>query len=230
MSEQPLTGHERPGDPCTIVIFGASGDLTKRKLLPALYNLKALKLLPTDFAVIGNAVTDGNDEMYRKQITEDIKQFATRQVDEKEWSDFANRSYYIQGDFNSIDTFKHLAAKISDVRKTWNLPGNVLFYLAVAPRFFAKVVEQLNAVGLTAEETNAWRRIIVEKPFGHDLASARELNSELQQERQGIADLSHRSLPRQGDRAEHHGLPLWEFHLRAHLEPALYRIRSDHGR
>jgi glucose-6-phosphate 1-dehydrogenase len=179
MSEQPLTGHECPGDPCTIVIFGASGDLTKRKLLPALYNLKALKLLPTDFAVIGNAVTDGNDEMYRKQITEDIKQFATRQVDEKEWSDFANRSYYIQGDFNSIDTFKHLAAKISDVRKTWNLPGNVLFYLAVAPRFFAKVVEQLNAVGLTAQETNAWRRIIVEKPFGHDLASARELNSEL---------------------------------------------------
>ena len=66
MSEQPLTGHECPGDPCTIVIFGASGDLTKRKLLPALYNLKALKLLPTDFAVIGNAVTDGNDEMYRQ--------------------------------------------------------------------------------------------------------------------------------------------------------------------
>ena len=179
MSELPLTGHECPGDPCTIVIFGASGDLTKRKLLPALYNLKALKLLPTDFAVIGNAVTDGNDEMYRQKITEDIKQFATRPVDEKEWSDFANRSYYIQGDFNSIDTFKHLAAKIAEVQKTWNLPGNVLFYLAVAPRFFAKVVEQLNAVGLTAQETNAWRRIIIEKPFGHDLASARELNSEL---------------------------------------------------
>ena len=179
MSEQPLTGHERPGDPCTIVIFGASGDLTKRKLLPALYNLKALKLLPANFAVIGVAVSDGNDEMYRQTITENIKQFATRQVDDKEWNDFANRSYYIKGDFNTIETFKHLAAKIADAQKTWNLPGNVLFYLAVAPAFFAKVVEQLNAVGLTTQTANAWRRIIIEKPFGHDLASARELNSAL---------------------------------------------------
>ncbi|HEY5704481.1 MAG TPA: glucose-6-phosphate dehydrogenase [Terrimicrobiaceae bacterium] len=179
MSEQPLTGHECPGDPCTIVIFGASGDLTKRKLLPALYNLKALKLLPADFAIIGVASTEGNDEMYRQTITENIKQFATRPVDDKEWNDFANRSYYIQGDFNAIETFKHLAAKIADTQKTWNLPGNVLFYLAVAPAFFAKVVEQLHAVGLTSQASNAWRRIIIEKPFGHDLTSARELNHAL---------------------------------------------------
>ena len=113
--------------------FGASGDLNKRKLLPALYNLKALKLLPANFAVIGVAFTDGNDEMYRQTITDNIKQFATRTVDDAEWNDFATRSYYIQGDFNSTDTFKHLAAKIADAQKTWNLPGNVLFYLAVAP-------------------------------------------------------------------------------------------------
>jgi glucose-6-phosphate 1-dehydrogenase len=179
MSELPLTGHECPGDPCTIVIFGASGDLTKRKLLPALYNLKALKLLPANFAVIGVAVSEGNDEMYRQTITENIKQFATRQVDDKEWNDFSNRSYYIKGDFNTIETFNHLAAKIADAQKTWNLPGNVLFYLAVAPTFFAKVVEQLHAVGLTTQTANAWRRIIIEKPFGHDLASARELSSAL---------------------------------------------------
>ena len=166
MSEQPLTGHERPGDPCTIVIFGASGDLTKRKLLPALYNLKALKLLPANFAIIGVAVSDGNDEMYRNSITENIKQFATRPVDEKEWDDFARRSYYIQGDFKAIETFKHLAGKIAEAQKTWNLPGNVLFYLAVAPTFFATVVEQLHAVGLTNEAPNAWRRVIIEKPFG----------------------------------------------------------------
>ena len=72
MSDQPLTGHECPGDPCTIVIFGASGDLTKRKLLPALYNLKALKLMPENFAVIGVAVSDSNDELYRTKITADI--------------------------------------------------------------------------------------------------------------------------------------------------------------
>ncbi len=179
MSEQPLTGHECPGDACTIVIFGASGDLTKRKLLPALYNLKVLKLLPQNFAVIGVAVSDGNDEMYRQKITGDIKEFATRPVDDKEWDDFANRSYYIQGDFNSIDTFKHLSAKIAEAQKTWNLPGNVLFYLAVSPSFFGKVVEQLDTVGLTKEEGGVWRRVIIEKPFGHDLASARQLNADL---------------------------------------------------
>ncbi|MFZ4682629.1 MAG: glucose-6-phosphate dehydrogenase [Terrimicrobiaceae bacterium] len=179
MSDQPLTGHECPGDPCTIVIFGASGDLTKRKLLPALYNLKAFKLLPENFAVIGVAVSDSNDELYRTKITADIKEFATRPVDDKDWADFAQRSYYIAGDFNNPDTFKHLAAKISDVQKTWSLPGNVLFYLAVAPSFFAKVVEQLDIVGLTTETPGAWRRVIIEKPFGHDLASARELNADL---------------------------------------------------
>ena len=179
MDEQPLTGHECPGDPCTIVIFGASGDLTKRKLLPALYNLKALKLLPANFAVIGVAVSEGNDELFRQKITASIKEFATRPVDEKEWADFAGRSYYISGDFNAGETFTHLSAKIAEAQKTWNLPGNVLFYLAVAPTFFSKVVEQLHAVGLTEEAANAWRRIIIEKPFGHDLASARALNADL---------------------------------------------------
>ena len=179
MSTKPLTGHECPGDPCTIVIFGASGDLTKRKLLPALYNLKALKLLPENFAVIGVAVTDSNDELYRAKITDDIKQFATRPVDDAEWNDFVQRSYYISGDFNSADTFAHLGNKIAEVQKTWNLPGNVLFYLAISPTFFGKVVEQLGTAGLTQESPGAWRRIIIEKPFGHDLQSARDLNAQL---------------------------------------------------
>jgi len=179
MAEIPLTGHDKPGDSCTIVIFGASGDLTKRKLLPALYNLKALKLMPENFSVIGVAVTDGNDEMVRDQMTADIKEFATRAVDASVWDDFVKRCYYVQGDFNDPDTFAHLANKIKDARKTWNLPGNVLFYLAVAPSFFSKVVAQLDAAGLTQEEKDAWRRVIIEKPFGHDLASARQLNTDL---------------------------------------------------
>ena len=179
MSTKPLTGHECPGDPCTIVIFGASGDLTKRKLLPALYNLKALKLLPENFAVIGVAVSDSNDELFRTQITSDIQQFATRPVDQAEWDDFSKRSYYLSGDFNNPETFQHLGAKITDVQKTWNLPGNVLFYLAIAPTFFGKVVEQLGNAGLTEEKPDAWRRVIIEKPFGHDLQSARDLNADL---------------------------------------------------
>jgi glucose-6-phosphate 1-dehydrogenase len=179
MSAMPLTGHDRPGDPCTIVIFGASGDLTKRKLLPALYNLKTLKLLPENFAVIGVAVTDSNDELFRSKITKDIKEFATCPVEDAEWDDFAARSYYVSGDFNDPDTFKHLGSKIEDVRKTWNLPGNVLFYLAISPSFFGKVVEQLGNAGLAEEAPGAWRRVIIEKPFGRDLAGSRALNKEL---------------------------------------------------
>jgi len=179
MTDQPLTGHTFPGDSCTIVIFGASGDLTKRKLLPALYNLKVLRLLPKDFAVVGVAVTDGDDAAYREKATADIKEFATRQVDDAEWDDFQKRMYYLQGDFNNIETFKTLDARIKEAQAAWNLPGNVLFYLAVSPTFFAKVVDQLGAVGLAAQTPGAWRRIIIEKPFGHDLASARELNENL---------------------------------------------------
>jgi glucose-6-phosphate 1-dehydrogenase len=179
MPDQPLTGHSRPGDPCTIVIFGASGDLTKRKLLPALYNLKVLRLLPENFAVVGVAVTDGDDAAYRAKATADIKEFATRAVEDAEWDDFQKRMYYLQGDFNNIETFKTLDGKIKEAQVAWGLPGNVLFYLAVSPTFFAKVVDQLGAVGLTAQTPDAWRRIIIEKPFGHDLASARELNETL---------------------------------------------------
>jgi len=179
MPAAPLTGHDKPGDPCTIVIFGASGDLTKRKLLPALYNLKVLKLLPQKFSVIGVAVSDGNDEMVRTKMTADIKEFATRPVEDAEWNDFVQRCYYVQGDFNNPDTFAHIGNKIKDAQKTWDLPGNVLFYLAISPSFFAKVVEQLDAAGLTTQKPDAWRRVIVEKPFGHDLASARELNADL---------------------------------------------------
>ncbi|MEO6847220.1 MAG: glucose-6-phosphate dehydrogenase [Chthoniobacterales bacterium] len=175
----PLTGHATPGDPCTIVIFGASGDLTKRKLLPALYNLKVLGLLPENFAVVGVAFTQSDDNAYRTQMNKDIHDFATRPVDEAVWNDFEKRSYYVQGDFNDEGTFQRLKDKLAEAQKTWNVPGNVLFYLAVAPSFFAKVATQLGKAGLTEQKPNAWRRVIVEKPFGHDLASARELNTEL---------------------------------------------------
>ncbi|GAB4167418.1 MAG: glucose-6-phosphate dehydrogenase [Terrimicrobiaceae bacterium] len=179
MSATPLTGHDRPGDPCTIVIFGASGDLTKRKLLPALYNLKVLKLLPQNFAVVGVAVTDGDDASFRQKMSEDIQQFATRPVEKAEWDSFVERSYYIQGDFGDPATFQNLSAKIDEARKKWNLGGNILFYLAISPTFFSPVIAKLDEAGLTREEPGSWRRVIIEKPFGHDLASARDLNKEI---------------------------------------------------
>jgi glucose-6-phosphate 1-dehydrogenase len=179
-SPLPLTGHDRPGDPCVIVIFGASGDLTKRKLLPALYNLKALNLLPADFAVVGCAVSEGNDDSFREELTADIKEFATEPVDEAVWADFVKRCYYTCGDFNAPDTFAHLKTKIANAQKQWNIPGdNILFYLAITPTLFAKVVAQLGEAQLSQEPAGSWRRVIVEKPFGRDLESARELNREL---------------------------------------------------
>ncbi len=176
---QPLTGHDRPGDSCTIVIFGSSGDLTKRKLLPALYNLKALNLLPEKFAIVGCAFTPGDDEAMRTKATEDIKEFATRPFEDAVWGDFACRMYYVSGDFDNIATFQTLKAKIETAQKAWDVPGNILFYLAISPSFFSKVVDQLGAVGLTTQSETEWRRVIVEKPFGHDLASARALNADL---------------------------------------------------
>lgn len=163
-----------------IVIFGASGDLTKRKLLPALYNLKALKLMPEQFAVVGCAVSEGNDDSFREQFTKDIHEFATQKVDEAEWDDFCKRCYYTSGDFNSGDTFEHLGVKIDAARKQWKIPGsNVLFYLAITPTLFAKVIQQLGEKGLTKEPEGSWRRVIIEKPFGRDLDSARELNRQI---------------------------------------------------
>ncbi len=182
MATFPLTGHDRPGDPCTIVIFGASGDLTKRKLLPALYNLKALGLLPKDFAIIGVAVSPGDDGSFRKNITSEIHQFSTHQVDESVWEEFRKRSFYIPGDFQDAATFKKLKSLLAQVQKDLKIPENILFYLAIAPTFFSTVVHQLGAVGLTQETEQSWRRIIIEKPFGHDLMSARALNTELSQE------------------------------------------------
>jgi len=176
---QPVTGHDVPGDPCTIVIFGASGDLTKRKLLPALYNLMSLGLLPEKFAVIGVAFSDGTDESYRATCGTNIRQFATRPVDDALWAEFEKRIYYVQGDFKDPELFKRLETKLGEAQSAWNLPENVLFYLAVSPTFFSTVAAQLGAIGLTTEQPGRWRRVIVEKPFGRDLETARQLNTDL---------------------------------------------------
>ena len=166
-------------EPCTIVIFGASGDLTKRKLLPALYNLKALGLMPSQFALLGVASTEGDDASFRQTLSSNLREFATRQVEADVWAEFAVRCCYLSGDFNDAQIFLRLASKLSELQKKFQLPGNVLFYLAVAPQFFAPIVQSLAEVGLMAESAGAWRRVVVEKPFGRDLASARELQAAL---------------------------------------------------
>src|SRR5438309_2624052 len=167
--------------PCIMVIFGAAGDLTKRKLIPALYNLKEGDLLSDSFAVIGVARAELNDEEFRQRLRDDMKEFATNKVDEKVWTWLEERLYYLSGDFKDDQTFTRLKELLEKIDKERQAQGNYFFYLATAPEYFAPVVEKLGAIDLTHEEDNHWRRVVIEKPFGRDLDSARRLNREIQQ-------------------------------------------------
>jgi glucose-6-phosphate 1-dehydrogenase len=169
----------RVADPCIMVIFGASGDLTRRKLIPALYNLASQNLLSPDFAIIGLGRSPMSDEAVRQKATEDMKKFASGPVDQKVWDDFVQRIHYISGDFDDSNTYSHLKDLLSKVDSQHGNHGNYFFYMATAPNFFGDIVERLSNVGLMAEQNGHWRRVIIEKPFGHDLDSAKALNQRL---------------------------------------------------
>ncbi|MBV9489827.1 MAG: glucose-6-phosphate dehydrogenase [Verrucomicrobia bacterium] len=169
----------QPGDPCAIVIFGASGDLTKRKLIPSLYNLTSYNLLPSHFSIIGVARQDWSDEFFRDQLGKDLAQLGTQPVDPKAWDYFRRRMMYCSGDFSDDHTYECLRSSLERSEEELGTAGNALFYFSIQPDFFAVVAKKLAQHGLTKEENGRWRRVIVEKPFGHDLASARQLNREL---------------------------------------------------
>jgi len=171
----------RSADPCTMVIFGASGDLTKRKLLPSLYNLAAANLLPRQFAIVGYAYQQGTNESFREQLTQDMKALATNPVDPHVWDWFLERMHYVQGDFSDPEGYQRLSAKMAEVEKDHGTQGNRFYYLAVAPKFFAEVIRQLGAAGLAKEEKGKYRRVVIEKPFGRDLQSARQLNRDIKE-------------------------------------------------
>src|SRR5215203_1259383 len=165
--------------PCTMVIFGASGDLTKRKLLPALYNLRKAGLLSDHFAVIGTARSGMTDDEFRRQAKEDLLGCDEGHSDEAVVDWVVLRLHYLTLDASSPGAYGELGARIAAVDKDHGTGGNVLYYLATAPNLFAVIVQQLGDAGLTAEDGDRWRRVVVEKPFGHDLESARALNREL---------------------------------------------------
>jgi glucose-6-phosphate 1-dehydrogenase len=168
----------KPPPPCAIVIFGAAGDLTMRKLVPALYNLKASGLLPRQFAIIGVTRKEKSHEQFREEQSKDIREFATRPVDEALWDEIRAGLYYQAGEFTDPAMYVKLAALLDEVGKAHGTGGNVLFYLATPPNFFGEIVKRLGEAGL-ARQSGGWRRVIVEKPFGRDLDSARALNVEL---------------------------------------------------
>jgi glucose-6-phosphate 1-dehydrogenase len=167
-------------DPCSIVIFGATGDLTARKLIPALYHLFKGKQMPPDFRIVGFARRDKTDASWCDELRGALGQFSrTQPVDDAVWIEFAKHIFYCRGDLTdaaSYDTLeKRLAAFGSEP-----LRRNLLFYLAILPSQFGEVIEQLQRAGLFHKESEkGWQRIVVEKPFGHDLTSARALNREL---------------------------------------------------
>jgi glucose-6-phosphate 1-dehydrogenase len=169
----------RRGDPCTIVIFGAAGDLTKRKLIPALYNLLHSKFLPAKFAILGVSIETYSDQVFRDQLSGEIKKYATSEVDMQLWDSFVSRVYYHAGNFTDPKLYSGLKDSLAKAAKEQGVPGNCLFYLAVAPQFFGEIVRQLGVAGLAAEQPGAWRRVVIEKPFGRDLESAAALNKEI---------------------------------------------------
>ena len=171
----------RPGDPCVMVIFGASGDLTRRKLIPALYNLAIEQLLSREFAIVGLARAQMTTEQFREKVSQDMKQFATGPVDSDLWEWFVRRMHYVAADFNDPAAYTRLNEMLEKVDKDHATHGNYFFYLATAPNCFGPVIEHLGKLGLVMEDNRHWRRVIIEKPFGRDLESAKALNQQIQQ-------------------------------------------------
>jgi len=173
--------------PCTMVIFGAAGDLTKRLVVPALYNLVNAKRLPKSFKLVGVDLSSktatewgqGLKDMMDQFVTQGGGEFQADHINETAWRWLTDRMTYLQGDLNDPATYSRLGEHLAGLDKTSGTAGNYLFYLAVAERFFGVVVAGLGATGLATEKDEQWRRVVIEKPFGHDLPSAKALNAEI---------------------------------------------------
>lgn len=170
----------RPGDPCVMVIFGATGDLTKRKLVPALYNLAKENLLSKNFALVGFAFDHLTEDAFREQVSEAMHKFATREVEPELWAWVAQRIFFISADFDDAGAYERLAALLAKIDQDHGTHSNYFYYLATAPRFFGTIIRQLGQADLVKEE-NGWRRVVIEKPFGRDYDTARKLNAEIRE-------------------------------------------------
>ncbi len=182
VARRPLAAPQRAArraDPCAFIVFGAGGDLTKRLLLPALHNLAASQLLADGFCLVGVARHELSDDEFRRRMAEALQEFATDGVDRGALDSLIARCYHVNGDLDDPETYRRLQAVLARLDRLYHTGGNCLFYLATPPDLFAPVALQLGAAGLAAEQDSAWRRLIVEKPFGFDLASAAALNREL---------------------------------------------------
>src|SRR6266478_4569652 len=178
MTKRPAT-IAVPADPCCFIVFGASGDLAHRLLVPALYNLAVRGLLPEAFAIIGIARAEKSAETFRTELENGLRRFAIGKLDDEIMGRLLSCVGYVAGGADDPATYQRLKEALTRVESARDTRGNRLFYLATPPSAFAPIGRRLGETGLAREETGAWRRLIVEKPFGTDLASARALNREL---------------------------------------------------
>src|SRR5204863_4642045 len=162
--------------PCAIVIFGATGDLTHRKLIPALYNLAAGGELPPAVSVVGFARRPKSDDEFRAELAETTEQFSRQDVREDIWKTFSQSHFYHQSEFEDESGYQSLAKRLDKIDEERGTRGNRLFYFAAAPEQFEPILKNLKAAGLNKAKEGSWARVIIEKPFGRDLASAQELN------------------------------------------------------
>ncbi|MBI4500938.1 MAG: glucose-6-phosphate dehydrogenase [Gemmatimonadetes bacterium] len=170
----------RKAETCSLVIFGAGGDLTRRKLMPALFHLRTHGLLPDDFTIVGVAREPYDDDSYRELIGKSLKEFAADVFDQKVWDAFSRRIFYLSGDFNDQAMYSALQQKLDSAGQSM-VPGcGRLFYLAVPPQVYPSLIDQLSATGIAPRVVDTklrpWTRVIIEKPFGRGLDSARTLN------------------------------------------------------
>ncbi len=173
---------ERTAEPCVVVIFGASGDLTKRKLVPALYRLVQERLVPAEFAIVGAARSPMSHDDFRTKMKESVQKFSElKQVDDEVWDSFAQGLYYLPVDIGTAEDYRQLGALLDKIDEERGTQGNRVFYLSTAPSLYAEAVKQLGEAGLAKPKGKGWVRVIIEKPFGTDLDSAQELNQQIHQ-------------------------------------------------
>jgi glucose-6-phosphate 1-dehydrogenase len=172
---------ERVPDPAVFVLFGSTGDLAHRKVVPALFQLWRTHLLPHEFVIVAVGRRPYTDDAFRAELKEALDKYSRVQpVDKETWDDLAERIVYHRGDFNDPSMYSSLAERLDDLDEERGTRGNRLFYLATQPSAFPEIVQQLGKVGLDHERhESGWRRVVIEKPFGHDLESAVKLNREV---------------------------------------------------
>ena len=176
---EPAQAGPPQSGPCVMVIFGATGDLTARKLFPALYNLAKSNLLSREFAIVGVGRSNYSIEQFRQAIGQKLQSFATGAVDGdlRDW--LLRRLYFVAGEFSDPELYTRLAQTLAEVDKNHNTHGNYFFYLATSPVFFGDIADHLGASDLACEKNGQWRRVVFEKPFGSDLESAKALNRQV---------------------------------------------------